>query len=1198
VASEVEVQRLLVRLIGDNASFQNMLQEAQTQADKAEKAFAKSAVTIEGVKTKIDGVAKSMKDFGNKLQSLGNKMALGLTAPLVAFGAFSVKTFLDFDSAMTETLAKLGRISPELRKQMEDTAKKLSISGEVAYTPTELVKGYEALASAGLSAQQSMAALAPTAKFAQAGAFDMELAVRSLTGALAAYGITAANTAPDKYAQEMIHFSDVISNVAKETSTEVAWAAKSMTSDSAVAAKNYGASIEELAAVLGVYAQANIQAEDAGNMAGRAFRLMTASFMKKQEEWKKLGIDIIDPTTKQFIKFSKAIEKIEKSMTGLTGPQRVMMLDMMGFEALSQKAILPLIGQSKELERQEKIYQKTGVTAEMASIQMESYANQIKKMRNNWLILSEELGKLLVPTLIKMMEYVQEAVEAWKNLDPETRKSIVNWGLVAAAASGVVKVFGGLIWSAGQVISTFAAITPAITGLVRGYVWLHNAINGVPWVASSSAAATASNSYAFTNVAAGRASLGISTAMAAAASTTTTFAMTVATASESAATSSATMANAMVVSMTRIVINVAAAEAAMIRFAGRMASLQGMSMAPQLLGPAMSSLSGPTAVPRLSGPSGGSLAAVAGGHMAVNSVNRMALEADKTVKIIDAVFTNNGINAGAEKMGSVLNSTSTALTVVGGAAAQAGSAVNNLGTRISWTSRIASGFSTVGASMANGIQGIATVASSCKLELGLLAAFAGYQLGTALGNSMFGINEFNKALEKMKENSAESVRNLGNLQSKTLGKLSFIENPEEKRKATEQEIAKLQRDLTLYKSNIKTAETELENLKPIKVPKSKTRRAVEKALSITGIGMTYSALKTFGPNPDAELKKQEIADLKQRAQSTQQFIDQLQGSLNFMKPKGAATAPSQKVEAPDWVKDLLGQNGGKGKKKTEAQKAADRLATSTKTLTDSLKSKIATYGHDNDQMKLNELIMQGLSKMDQVYISALIRKKDALEAAKKAQKNHDDIMANGRWVTEKYLTPQEKYAESVKMLDNLLKSKAISQTTYDRAKKAAEEEMNKIKDKDVQVRIHVQMVDAIKYGSAEFYQKYAEYAAANMLKPKTGTRASTRYANRVASSTNTLFGARRGGASARRGYYTVQRAGGLNKFLKGFKVDQGMPEAVAAKEAPKTETKPVESSINTKLDQLVTIAKGIALLVGLTQKIVDKPTIEFEEADL
>jgi ferritin len=59
-----------------------------------------------------------------------------------------------------------------------------------------------------------------------------------------------------------------------------------------------------------------------------------------------------------------------------------------------------------------------------------------------------------------------------------------------------------------------------------------------------------------------------------------------------------------------------------------------------------------------------------------------------------------------------------------------------------------------------------------------------------------------------------------------------------------------------------------------------------------------------------------------------------------------------------------------------------------------------------------------------------------------------------------------------------------------------------------------------------------------------------------------------------------------------------MPEAVAAKEAPKTETKPVESSINNKLDQLVTIAKGIASLVGLTQKIVDKPTIEFEEADL
>jgi TP901 family phage tail tape measure protein len=414
VATATELDRMVVRLVGDAASYDAMIKKA----------------------------SRDTESFAARVQKAGQSMTASVTAPAAAVGGLGTGAFASFDQAMTEAFAKMGRQAPEVTRQMEDVAKALSTSGEVAFGPAELAKGYEELASAGLNAERSMAALPLVAKFAQAGAFNLGVAVKQLTGAMASFGITTQTSTPEQFAREMSHFSDVIVGVANETTTGVEQVARAMSADAAVAAKNYGMSLEQLGAVLGVYAMQNKDAEEAGNLTGRMLRLLTASAVKEADAWARLGVSITDAKG-NFKDFPDAMAAVEKALGGAKSDvERIQMLSDLGFKTLAQKSILPLIGASEELKRQEALYKKIGTTAEMASIQMQSFSNQAKVIINSAIVASIELGKRLAPAFLAVGAVVKSAVGWWRALSEQTQRTVLLTAAVLAAVGPLLVAFG------------------------------------------------------------------------------------------------------------------------------------------------------------------------------------------------------------------------------------------------------------------------------------------------------------------------------------------------------------------------------------------------------------------------------------------------------------------------------------------------------------------------------------------------------------------------------------------------------------------------------------------------------------------------------------------------------------------------------------------------------------------------------------
>jgi len=157
-----------------------------------------------------------------------------------------------------------------MRKEMEATALEISKNGITS--AKDLATSYFYLASAGLTAEQSVAALGAVEKFAVAGAFDMAEATDLATDAQSALGLTVNDAQANL--KNMVRVTDVLVGANALANASTRQFSLSLTNQAAPAMKAFNVPLEEGIAVLAAYADQGIKAEEAGNMFSRMLRLM------------------------------------------------------------------------------------------------------------------------------------------------------------------------------------------------------------------------------------------------------------------------------------------------------------------------------------------------------------------------------------------------------------------------------------------------------------------------------------------------------------------------------------------------------------------------------------------------------------------------------------------------------------------------------------------------------------------------------------------------------------------------------------------------------------------------------------------------------------------------------------------------------------------------------------------------------------
>jgi hypothetical protein len=315
----------------------------------------------------------------------------------------------------------------------------MSMSGEALQGPKELAKSYFFLASAGKSAEQSMALLPAVSKFATAGAFDMALATDLLTDAQSALGLASKNVVQDE--ENLIRVSDVLVKANTLANASVQQFSTAITSKAGAALKAFNKDIEEGTAVLAALADQGIKAELAGNALDRMIRLLSKSSLDNAKQHKILGFR---------------------------------------FEARVQAVILPLLGTSEAIKKYERDLRRAqGITDEVAARQMKAFANQMTVLKNQVTILAIEIGETLAPALTTLAAYIKSGVKTWRSWSDGTKTIIVTIAALAAALGPLLIVLGFVASAVGNLITLYATLKTTTIGLTLASWGLKGSVLGV-----------------------------------------------------------------------------------------------------------------------------------------------------------------------------------------------------------------------------------------------------------------------------------------------------------------------------------------------------------------------------------------------------------------------------------------------------------------------------------------------------------------------------------------------------------------------------------------------------------------------------------------------------------------------------------------------------------------------------------------------
>jgi cell division protein FtsB len=170
---------------------------------------------------------RSMKKFGNNMKSLGRTISTGLTLPIIAFGAASVKAFdeqIKAETKLRNALDNSAEAFEVLKKQAQDL-QKVTLFGDEA-----TIEAQAMLATLGLTSEQIQMIMPGVQDFATMFKMDLAAAatlvgksVGTTTDALARYmktGLEPTMTQQERAIRLTDKFSESMANAAKTIATE------------------------------------------------------------------------------------------------------------------------------------------------------------------------------------------------------------------------------------------------------------------------------------------------------------------------------------------------------------------------------------------------------------------------------------------------------------------------------------------------------------------------------------------------------------------------------------------------------------------------------------------------------------------------------------------------------------------------------------------------------------------------------------------------------------------------------------------------------------------------------------------------------------------------------------------------------------------------------------------------------------------
>lgn len=431
--------------------------------DKVKNKVPKLGSKVQRLNNKFKLLSKSTEKFRRKLnriggsfKGVGQSMTLGLTAPIVGFGAFSLKAAGDFEAAMKDVQGKTGATGESL-VALNEKAKELGATTQ--FSANEAGQAFGFLAQAGLNADQILKAGTPTIELAAAAQLDLAQAADLSTNVLAGYGMEV---------EELTRLNDRMVKTANNSNTSITELGESMKIAGPVFASQ-NQPIAETMAIIGELANAGIK----GSESGVALRKAMSSLLKPTKEAKetfaklKIPADEILNADGSVRNFQDTLQLLAKRGATATDLIRI-------FGQRAGPKLIPLLkGGGKALDGlAAKIEDSVGESSRIAALKMEGFNGAVKEFKSAFEaagIAIAESGFLdFVGSLLRNLA----GLFRWfAKLNPTVLKFVTIIGGIVAVIGPLLFVFGSFLTMLPFMIqgwSALVALGPALKGVLMG----------------------------------------------------------------------------------------------------------------------------------------------------------------------------------------------------------------------------------------------------------------------------------------------------------------------------------------------------------------------------------------------------------------------------------------------------------------------------------------------------------------------------------------------------------------------------------------------------------------------------------------------------------------------------------------------------------------------------------------------------------
>jgi TP901 family phage tail tape measure protein len=443
---QVMLQQAIVQPVGKNA--QGLMQYNVMVAKGLDEVKNKMAIATQQAaimnKVMLDG-STGLINWGKNTQWAGRQLTVGLTVPLIAFGAAAQKAFREADQELVRLTKVYGGLAAtssadlaQVRKDVSATAKEIASSYGVAYKETIALAAD--LAATGQQGNDLIAATQQTTRLAVLGEVDRQEAMKAT---LAIQNAFKQNT------DELTASIDFLNAVENQTSTSLADLTEAIPKAGPVV-KSLGGDVKDLALYLTAMKEGGVNASEGANAIKSAMASLINPTKVATEQFMGFGIDLKGIVNDNAGNLTETIMALQSALDQLNPLDKSRAIEQLfgKFQFARMSALFENLGKSGSQTLQVMDLMKASAV-DLASISerelkmiTESASGQFKRA---WAAVQADLatvGEQFLKISTKVLKVVDAIINFFKAL-PGPVKTFLN------ALGGITAIAGPLIMMAG-----------------------------------------------------------------------------------------------------------------------------------------------------------------------------------------------------------------------------------------------------------------------------------------------------------------------------------------------------------------------------------------------------------------------------------------------------------------------------------------------------------------------------------------------------------------------------------------------------------------------------------------------------------------------------------------------------------------------------------------------------------------------------